>query len=42
MPLKILLASVGLMQDDAITGYRAAVAGNIRHCTFFIQVFRDD
>ena len=42
MPQKILLVSVGLMHDDAIVGYRAAVADNIRQCTYFIQVFEDD
>jgi hypothetical protein len=42
MPLKILLVSVGLMQDDSIVGFRAAVADNIRQYSYFIQVFQDD
>jgi hypothetical protein len=42
MPLKILLVSVGLLQDDSIVGFRAAVADNIRQCSYFIQVFQDD
>lgn len=42
MPLKILLVSVGLLHDEQIVGYRAAVADNIRQCTFYLQVFEDD
>lgn len=42
MPEKTLLVSVGLLVDEQIVGYRAAVADNIRQCTFFIQVFEDD
>ena len=42
MPQKNLLVSVGLPHDDQIVGYRAAVADNVRQCTFFIQVFQDD
>lgn len=42
MPAKILLVSVGLTSDEQISGYRAAVAENIRQCTYFIQVFEDD
>jgi hypothetical protein len=42
MPHKVLLVSVGLLYDEQISGYRAAVADNIRQCTFFIQVFEDD
>src|SRR5215471_20941734 len=42
MPQKILLVSIGLTSDEQITGYRAAVAENIRLCTYFVQVFEDD
>ncbi len=42
MPEKILLVSVGLTNDDQITGHRAVVAENIRQCTYFIQIFEDD
>jgi hypothetical protein len=42
MPAKILLVSLGLTNDDQITGYRSAVSDNIRQCTYFIQVFEDD
>jgi hypothetical protein len=42
MPAKILLVSLGLTNDDQITGYRSAVSDNIRQCTYFIQVFDDD
>jgi hypothetical protein len=42
MPFKTLLVSVGLTSDDQIVGYRSAVAENVRHCTYFIQIFEDD
>lgn len=42
MPEKILLASIGLREDDQIIGFRAAVADNVRASTYFIQVFQDD
>ena len=42
MPHSILLVSVGLTNDEQIIGYRAAVAGNIRQCTYFVQIFEDD
>ena len=42
MPRKILLVAVGLPNNDQIVGYRAAVADNIRQCTYFIQIFEDD
>jgi hypothetical protein len=42
MPLKVLLVSVGLLQDGPIEAFRAAVAENVRQCTYFIQVFEDD
>jgi hypothetical protein len=41
MPRKILLVSVGLREDGQIVGHRAAVADNVRQCTYFIQVFDD-
>jgi hypothetical protein len=42
MPSKILLVSIGLTNDEQIVGFRAAVADNIRHSAYFIQVFEDD
>jgi hypothetical protein len=42
MPRKVLLVSVGLMHDEHIVGYRAAVSENVRDSEFFIQVFEDD
>jgi hypothetical protein len=42
MASKVLLVSVGLLSDDQITGFRAAVADNIRQCSYFMQVFEDD
>ena len=36
------LVTVGLQQDAQIEGFRAAVAANVRQCTYFIQVFQDD
>ena|ERR1043166_8562974 len=42
MPHQTLLVSVGLIHDDHITGFRAAVAGNVRESTYYIQVFADD
>lgn len=42
MPAKVLLVSVGLLEDGQIEGYRSAVADNIRQCTYLIQVFQDD
>lgn len=42
MPRKILLVSVGLREHGDISGFRSAVAENIRQCTWFIQIFHDD
>jgi hypothetical protein len=42
MPRKILLVSVGLREDGQIVGFRSAVSGNIRECSYFLQVFEDD
>ena len=42
MPLKILLVAVGLTTDEGVVTHRAAVADNIRQCTYHIQVFQDD
>ncbi len=42
MPAKILLVTVGLTSDDAIVGYRSAVAENIRASAYYVQVFDDD
>lgn len=42
MPRQTLLVSVGLIHDDQISGYRSAVAENVRQCAFFMQIFQDD
>jgi hypothetical protein len=42
MPQKILLVSVGLLEDRQIEGIRSAVAENVRQCTYYIQIFEDD
>jgi hypothetical protein len=42
MPLKILLVSIGLVQDDHIVSFRSAVSDNIRQCSYYIQLFEDD
>lgn len=42
MPLKILLVSVGLLEDSQISAFRSAVSENVRQCSYFIQVFQDD
>ena len=42
MPKKILLVSVGLLEDAQIIAFRSAVADNVRQCTYFIQIFEDD
>src|ERR1039457_608896 len=40
-PLKILLVSVGLLDDGQIVAFRSAVSENVRQCTFYLQVFED-
>ena len=42
MPAKVLLVSVGLRDNEQITGNRAAVSDNVRWSAFFIQIFQDD
>jgi hypothetical protein len=42
MPAKVLLVSVGLLDDGHISGYRAIVSDNVRWSRFFIQIFQDD
>ena len=42
MPAKLLLVSVGLRDNEQITGSRAIVSDNVRWSTFFIQLFQDD
>ena len=42
MPAKVLLVSVGLRDNDQITGSRSAVSDNVRWSTYFIQIFQDD
>jgi hypothetical protein len=42
MPAKVLLVSLGLRDNDQISGSRAAVSDNVRWSAFFIQIFQDD
>jgi hypothetical protein len=42
MPAKILLVSVGLRDNEQISGSRAIVADNVRWSAYFLQVFEDD
>jgi hypothetical protein len=42
MPSKILLVTVGLINDGHIVDYRSAVADNVRASAYFIQIFHDD
>jgi hypothetical protein len=42
MPAKVLLVSVGLRDNDQISGNRSIVSDNVRWSTYFIQVFEDD
>jgi len=42
MPAKILLVSVGLRENDQISGNRGIVSDNVRWSTYFIQIFQDD
>jgi hypothetical protein len=42
MPAKVLLVSVGLRENEQISGSRAIVSDNVRWSTYFIQIFQDD
>jgi hypothetical protein len=42
MAAKILLVSVGLRDNEQISGSRAIVSDNVRWSTYFIQIFEDD
>jgi hypothetical protein len=42
MPAKVLLVSVGLRDNEQITGSRSITSDNVRWSTFFIQIFQDD
>jgi hypothetical protein len=42
MPEKILLVSLGLRDNDQISGSRSAVSDNVRWSSYFIQIFQDD
>jgi hypothetical protein len=42
MPAKVLLVSVGLRENDQISGSRSIVSDNVRWSTYFIQLFEDD
>jgi hypothetical protein len=42
MPAKVLLVTVGLRDNDQISGSRAIVSDNVRWSAFFIQIFEDD
>ena len=42
MPAKILLVSLGLRDNEQISGNRAIVSDNVRWSSYFIQIFQDD
>jgi hypothetical protein len=42
MPAKVLLVSLGLRDNDQISGNRSIVSDNVRWSTYFIQIFEDD
>jgi len=42
MPAKVLLVSVGLRDNEQISGSRSIVSDNVRWSTYFIQIFEDD
>jgi hypothetical protein len=42
MPAKILLVTLGLRDNDQISGSRSIVSDNVRWSAFFIQIFEDD
>ncbi len=42
MPANILLVTVGLRDNEQISGSRAIISDNVRWSTWFIQVFEDD
>jgi len=42
MPGKVLLVTVGLRDNAAISGFRSAVSDNVRWSTYFVQLFEDD
>jgi hypothetical protein len=42
MPAKILLVTVGLRENEQITGNRSIVSDNVRWSAYFVQIFEDD
>jgi hypothetical protein len=42
MPAKILLVSIGLRENEQISGNRSIVSDNVRWSSYFIQIFQDD
>ncbi|MGD0735484.1 MAG: hypothetical protein ABR976_10070 [Terracidiphilus sp.] len=42
MPARILLVTVGLRENDHISGNRGIISDNVRWSAFFIQIFEDD
>jgi len=42
MPAKLLLVSLGLRDNDQISGNRSIVSENVRWSAYFIQLFQDD
>ena len=42
MPARVLLVSLGLRDNEQISGSRAIVSDNVRWSAFFIQLFADD
>jgi hypothetical protein len=42
MPAKVLLVSVGLVDNNQIASHRSIVSDNVRWSTYFVQIFQDD
>ena len=42
MPAKVLLAGIGLRDNEQISGSRSIVSDNVRWSSFFVQIFQDD
>jgi hypothetical protein len=42
MPAKILFVTIGLRDNDQISGNRGIISDNVRWSSYFIQIFEDD
>jgi len=42
MPAKILLVTLGLRDNNQISGSRSIISDNVRWSTYFIQIFEDE